>query len=147
MPTTEAWARWAVPKASFTYSSARDARRRANPASFASSSGWNRRFSRRSASPARSASAIFAVPSETQSSAIRTFAPRSPASRPATGARLMPGTTRPFGRPRCEAMIGSPPRSRISFRVGREARMRVSSATPPSRSGTLKSTRTNTLLP
>ena len=46
-PTVEAWARWTVPKASSTNSSPRRASWAANAGSFASSPGWNRRFSSR----------------------------------------------------------------------------------------------------
>ena len=51
MPAVEACARCAVPKASFTQTSARLASSFAKPSSFASSSGWKRRFSRRSTWP------------------------------------------------------------------------------------------------
>ena len=53
----------------------------------------------------------------------------------------------PFGRPRCETRTTRAPRSRSSSIVGSAARIRVSSATWPSSSGTLKSARTRTRLP
>ncbi len=53
-----------------------------------------------------------------------------------------------FGRPRCEQTRTSARRaSSRSSSVGSEARMRVSSATRPSSSGTLRSARTSTRLP
>src|SRR5213594_760900 len=45
MPAVEAWARWAAPKASSTYTSARCASRSAKLGSSFSSPGWKRRFS------------------------------------------------------------------------------------------------------
>ena len=58
-----------------------------------------------------------------------------------------PASTLPFGRPRCETSTSEAPRSRSGSIVGSAARMRVSSATRPPSSGTLKSTRTSTRLP
>src|SRR5579859_3712426 len=57
------------------------------------------------------------------------------------------GSGPPFGRPRCEASTSRPPFSIASFNVGSVSRMRVSSVTTPSLSGTLKSTRINTRFP
>src|SRR5881396_344268 len=147
IPTTEACARWAVPKASFTYRSASAASLREKASSFFSSSGWKRRFSSTSDSPACRPRARPSTSSPMQSGAISTLVPRREARCAATGRRLISGARLPFGRPRCEAITGRPPRSRISFRVGSEARTRVSSETPPSFKGTLKSTRTNTRRP
>ena len=65
----------------------------------------------------------------------------APRSRSATGPRLSSGRGRPPGRPRCEASTSVAPRSSAWRRVGRAARMRVSSPTAPSAIGTLKSTR------
>src|SRR4249919_2389563 len=84
----------------------------ANPGSFASSSGWKRRFSSRSSSPGRSRS-----------------------------------WTLPFGRPRWLASTSRAPALRSVAIVGMDARMRESSETLPSASGTLKSTRTKTRFP
>ena len=75
-----------------------------------------------------------------------TSAPVSSASRLAAGLRDSSGS-RSFGRPRWDTRIRRAPRSRSSSIVGSAARMRVSSATAPSSSGTLKSTRTRTRLP
>ncbi len=64
----------------------------------------------------------------------------------ATGASESSGS-RSFGRPRCDARMISAPRSRSSSIVGSAALIRVSSATSPPSSGTLKSTRTRTRAP
>src|SRR4051794_36395349 len=67
--------------------------------------------------------------------------------RAATGAISYFGSG-PLGRPRWEqTVIAAAPRSASSSRVGSAARMRESSATFPSSSGTLRSARTRTRLP
>ena len=53
----------------------------------------------------------------------------------------------PSGRPRCEQRTTAAPRSRSSSIVGSAARIRVSSATAPPSSGTLRSARTRTVRP
>src|SRR5581483_4147932 len=59
-----------------------------------------------------------------------------------------PGVGPPFGRPRCEASTTRAPRLIACWMVGKEARMRESSATPLAGvSGTLKSTRMNSRFP
>src|SRR5690606_18120589 len=55
--------------------------------------------------------------------------------------------SRSFGRPRCETSTRDAPWSSSSLMVGRAAWIRVSSATLPSASGTLKSTRTSACRP
>src|SRR6185436_13874691 len=67
--------------------------------------------------------------------------------RAATGFRLNSGTGLPFGRPRWLASTAVAPWSSAYSIVGRVARMRVSSPTRPSFSGTLKSTRMNARSP
>jgi hypothetical protein len=80
------------------------------------------------------------------SSQNETPAPSSCASRGATGRSEYSGLRLPFGRPRCEASTTRAP-ARVRRRiVGSDARTRVSSVIAPSRSGTLRSTRTNTRL-
>ena len=67
-----------------------------------------------------------------------------------TGARLRSAgcAGRPWGRPRCEQTRTAAPASlRYCGCVGSDSRMRVSSATAPPSSGTLRSARTSTRLP
>ena len=72
---------------------------------------------------------------------------RSSRSRASTGFIENAGSS-PFGRPRCEqTTISAAPRSNSSSSVGSEARIRVSSATCPSSSGTFRSARTRARLP
>src|SRR6476661_8125831 len=59
----------------------------------------------------------------------------------------MSGRTSPFGRPKCESSRTIAPRSLSSRTVGSIARSRVSSVTLAPSIGTLRSTRTSTLLP
>src|SRR6516164_4716304 len=68
-------------------------------------------------------------------------------NRSATGFRLIFGLGLPFGRPRCEARIRRAPWRNAYSIVGSVSRIRVSSITRPSSSGTLKSTRMNTRFP
>ena len=82
-----------------------------------------------------------------QSDANSTDAPNNSANRLTTGRKLYLGSGLPFGRPRCEAKTRRAPRSRASFSVGKVSRIRVSSATRPFSSGTLKSVRTKTRFP
>src|SRR6266511_484200 len=150
MPAVEACARCAVPNASFTQTSASAASSFANPSSFFSSSGWNRRFSRSSTCPSLRSRTSFTTPSPTQSSARMTSLRSSSESRAAAGSSdsFWRSSGFPFGRPRCEARI-TRPRALIAYWiVGSAARMRASSVTRPcSSSGTLKSTRMKTRLP
>src|SRR5260221_4570904 len=64
-----------------------------------------------------------------------------------TGRRRRPSWTFPSGRPRWLARMTFAPWARRALIVGIAARMRESSVTLPSSSGTLKSTRTKTRLP
>ena len=75
----------------------------------------------------------------TTAGASVTSEPSSSPSRAATGAIENAGSA-PFGRPRCETSTSAAPRSRSSSMVGSAARIRASSSTSPSASGTLKST-------
>src|SRR6478752_6274461 len=119
----------------------------AKPGSFCSSSAWNRRFSRRIASPGRIRLTASSVPTPSASPVTGTFRPRSWLSRCPTGRRRNPSWTLPSGRPRWLARITrAPPLSSVTI-VGRAARIRESSVTLPSARGTLKSTRTKTRFP
>ena len=62
-------------------------------------------------------------------------------SRSATVFKLILGFGLPLGRPKCEARISRAPCRNAYSMVGKVSRMRVSSITRPSSSGTLKSTR------
>ena len=97
--------------------------------------------------PAAAAAAACAAAGPTQSSAVATGRPSSSERRAATGAMRSPSTTCPLGRPRWDMSTTAHPWSSRYEMVGRAARMRVSSTTRPSASGTLKSTRTSTRLP
>ena len=79
---------------------------------------------------------------------------RGPCTRPAGCAAARPpasgcslGSGLPLGRPRCETRISLAPWRSAYSMVGSVSRMRVSSVTRPSSSGTLKSTRIKTRLP
>ena len=124
-PLVEAWARCAAPKASFTYTSAKRARRAANTGSLASSSAWNRTFSRTRISPSFNAAAAASAFSPTVSSTKATGRPIIWPSFAATGARLIEGSRLPSGRPRCAARMMRAPLETSSSRVGRVSLMRV----------------------
>src|SRR6266850_5460312 len=145
-PSVDAWARCAVPNASFTKRSNPAASCFANAGSFASSSGWKRTFSSITTSPGSIARTAFSTLGPTESSSSGTSRLVISASRFATGASESLASF-PLGRPRCETRPSEAPPSIRALRVGRAARMRVSSATLPLSSGTLKSTRTRTRFP
>ncbi len=148
MPTVEAWARWTVPNASSTNSSPRWASWLANPGSFASSPGWNRRFSsiRNSLFARRTDISIAFTP--TASSASGTGCPSIALRRCTTGRSEKRGSRWPPGRPRWVRMMVRAPAARRWFSVGIASTIRRLSATPPrASSGTLKSTRTSTRRP
>src|SRR5437867_363301 len=147
MPTVEAWARWAVPNASLTKTSAYDASACAKVGSFFSSSAWKRRFSRRIVSPGRIRLTASSVPIPSASPVTGTLRRSSWPSRWPTGRRRSPSWTFPSGRPRWLARTTRAPSFRRVTIVGSAARMRESSVTLPSASGTLKSTRTKTRFP
>ena len=124
-PTVDACARCAEPNASSTNRSRSSASSRANSGSFFVSPGLKRVFSR---------------------TRIRSSGSSS-RSRSSTGFIENAGSS-PFGRPRCEQTTTSAAsRSSSSWSVGSDARIRVSSATFPSSSGTFRSARTSTRLP
>ncbi len=124
-PSVEACARCAEPNASFTYRSPCSASSAANDGSFSVSRGSKRVFSRSRQRSSGSSSRTRGSTSDSESAG-----------------------SSPFGRPRCEQRTSSvAPRSSRSSSVGSAARIRVSSATLPSSSGTLKSTRTRTRFP
>src|SRR6266436_734471 len=148
MPTTEACARCAEPNASQTKSPSHSAASSfANASLFFSSSGWNRTFSRTRTSPSTSALLCDSTPGPTQSNADATGRPSNSSNFFAAGCSEYFDSGPPLGRPRCEASTSLPPFSMASFNVGSVSRMRVSSVTKPSFSGTLKSTRMKTRLP
>src|SRR5262245_33118647 len=147
MPTVEACARWAVPNASLTYTSAYAASALANSGSLASSSAWKRRFSSSRSSPGRIRLTASSVPTPSASPVTGTLRRMSCVRRAPTGRRRSPSWTLPLGRPRWLARTTWAPWSTSALMVGIEARMRESSVTWPSCNGTLKSTRTKTRLP
>src|ERR1019366_2969498 len=71
-----------------------------------------------------------------------TGAPRSFARGATTGLRLIDAIDLPLGRPKWEMRIVLAPARRSALIVGKAHRRRASSATSPSFTGTLKSTRT-----
>ena len=147
-PTLEQCALCAVPKASFTNTSAIDARSLENSSPFFVSSALKRVFSRRITSPSfiASTAALALSPTTVSSAANLTSCPRSSESLLATGAKEK-ALSGPFGLPRCEQRITLPP-SAINFLiVGRAATRRVSSVILSPSNGTLKSHLHNTLLP
>ena len=81
-----------------------------------------------------------------QSSTKRTGCSKSSLNRFAQGAKVNSGLRSPFGRPKCDAITTFAPWSIKWRNVGKVARIRVSSVITPSFRGTLKSTRTNTVL-
>ncbi len=85
IPTVEAWARCAVPKASLTYSSPSAASCLAKSGSFFVSPGWKRTFSSRTISPSRIAFTAASTAGPTQSSRWRTGRPISSLRRCARG--------------------------------------------------------------
>src|SRR5207248_5169992 len=148
MPTTEACARCAEPKASQTKTpSQRAASCLEKASSFLSSSGWKRTFSSTSTSPSRNALLCASAPGPMQSKAKAAGLPRSSSSFLAAGFSEYFASGPPLGRPRWEARIRRPPFAMARRSVGSVSRMRVSSVTTASFSGTLKSTRMKTRLP
>src|SRR6266540_1470975 len=150
MPAVEAWARWAVPNASFTQTSARPASSFAKFSSSFSSSGWKRRFSRSRTWPSFRSFTSFFTPSPTQSSARITSCRSSSDRRAAAGSRVsfVRSSGLPFGRPRCDARMTRACACTAYRIVGSAARIRASSVTRPCSSrGTLKSTRMKTRFP
>src|ERR1700730_7234158 len=87
------------------------------------------------------------VSAPTQSFAEAAHFPSSSSSFFVVGFKEYFGSGPPLGRPECEASTRRAPFSIASFSVGSVSRIRVSSVTTPSFSGTLKSTRRNTRLP
>ena len=137
----DACALWAVPKASFTYTSARSASFLANDSSPLFSSLWNLRFSSRRTSPGLSSFTILDVSSPIQSFANLTSVSSNSERRGIIFLRENFFSYSPFGRPRWDIKIVAPPEERIFFIVGNAALIRVSSATSSfSFIGTLKST-------
>src|SRR6266550_3045858 len=118
----------------------------ANPGSLRSSSGWKRTFSSITTSPGSIARTAFSTRGPTESSRSCTSRLVSSARRFATGASESLASV-PLGRPRWETSPSDAPPSMSALRVGSAARIRVSSATSPFSSGTLKSTRTRTRFP
>src|SRR5215831_14210904 len=147
MPTTEACARCAEPKASQTKTPSQSAASCLEKfSSFFSSSGWKRTFSSTRTSPSRSALLWPSTPGPTQSLPKATGLPSRSSSFFAAGRSEYFGSGPPFGRPKCDASTRRPPFSIANCNVGKVSRMRVSSVTTPSFSGTLKSTRRKTRL-
>mmetsp|Transcript_19914 Transcript_19914/g.66985 ORF Transcript_19914/g.66985 Transcript_19914/m.66985 type:complete len:248 (+) Transcript_19914:1097-1840(+) len=164
-PTMELCARWAVPKASFTYTSpslARDARK-ASTAAFSaltfsplastplpSSSKWKRRFSRRITEPGAGEAQAASTSGPTQSERKVTGFPRRPSRALATGAMEYFSTLLPSGRPRCDMRTTLlAPLSRQYLMVGRAPSMRAVLVILDGSAlscGTLKSTRITTRL-
>src|SRR5919106_1097594 len=118
----------------------------ASSGSFLVSPASKRLFSRRRTAPAGSPEAISETSSPTTAGACFTSAPSSSPRRLPTGPIEKSGSG-PLGRPRWETRTMLAPPSRSSSIVGSEARIRVSSATPPPSRGTLRSARRRTLRP
>ena len=145
-PLGRACARWAAPKASLTYRSAR-------PASAAAKSGIVRLLRGMEANvleqddvAGRSLStADLHARARARRRSCAPAARGARLSRSATGRRRSASFTLPFGRPRCARARPRPARGGDDRRQA--ARMRVSSAIRPSSSGTLKSARTKTSFP
>merc|ERR1719261_2135305 len=85
--------------------------------------------------------------SPTQSGASFTSEPMYSVMRSAHGASENLSSGPDLGRPRCEQAATLAPASSRYFRVGTDARMRVSSVMVLPSSGTLRSQRTRTFLP
>ncbi|MPN05640.1 hypothetical protein SDC9_152891 [bioreactor metagenome] len=147
-PSVEAWARWADPKASLTYISARSASDLAKVGSFFSSSLWKRTFSSSMTSESFRAEESAFASSPITSFAILTFVFKSSLRRFATGFKEYFSEYSPLGLPRWEQRITFAPLS-IRYRmVGREPTSLVSSVICCfSSSGTLKSHRSRTFFP
>ena len=148
-PVVDAWALCAAPNASFTYTSASAASARAKSGSFDSSPGLKRRFSSISTPPGGRSRTREAASGPTQSGDSDTGRSNSSARRRATGATLSSFTTLPFGRPIWQQRTTLHPQATRYSIVGNEARMRESSdmSDLSEVKGTLKSTRTSTVLP
>src|SRR5690606_13912401 len=129
-PTVEAWARWTEPKASWTKRSCPAANWLAVTGSLAVSPDRKRVFSNTVIPPGAGVSNSTAT---SVSSAIRS----------ATGRSVNAGSI-PLGRPRCEQTVTPAPRRTSSSSVGSAWRIRKSSDTRPSSSGTFRSDRTRT---
>ena len=98
-------------------------------------------------SPGRIRLSASSVPSPSASPVTGTFRRSSSVRRWPTGRSRRLSETLPFGRPRWLARMTFAPDWTSVRIVGIAARMRESSVTRPSASGTLKSTRTKTRLP
>ena len=113
--------------------------------------GSNRRFSSSTSRPGSNESASHdCSTSGLRTPSVGTYSTTRPsafasARRPARAAGPRPPS--PFGRPRCEAATIDAPRSSSSVSVGMLARIRASSVTAPSWSGTFRSRRTKTRRP
>ena len=105
IPAVVAWALCAVPKASFTYTSAKLASSFANSGSFCSSLLSNLTFSKRITSPSCISDVNFCALGPTISSANLTSFPNNLDNSLATGASENSGLTSPFGLPKCEHSI------------------------------------------
>ena len=149
MPAVEQCALWHAPKASFTYTSQREASSFEKLSSFFVSSFLNLVFWRRTTSPSfMAATAALALGPTTSSSAAKTTSlPSFSESLFATGANDSSSLGPFLTLPRCEQRITFPP-SFINFLiVGRAATILFSSVITPAFKGTLKSHLTRTLSP
>ena len=141
-PSVDAWARWAVPNASMTYTSHKPAMVRARVSSLLVSPRLNLTFSQRTTWPASTS-----TPSS-QPDFKLTSIPNNSLRRAATGCRENCSSNSPStGRPRCDKSNTAAPFSRAIRRVGKAALILASEVICPSLTGTLKSSRIMTRLP
>ena len=143
-PLVVASARWAVPNASFTYTSQSAAIFFDSSSEFFFSPTFKRQFSSKTNSPGLSSN-----PPSTQLLTSGTLRLSNSAIRCATGARLSSDLNWPsVGRPRWEVTMTAAPASKHICTAGMEALIRVSSVILPASScGTFRSARIKTRFP
>ncbi|CAB4958190.1 unannotated protein [freshwater metagenome] len=127
------------------YDASSRARSNRSESSLLVSAASNLIFSRSRTSPALRVATAVPAPRIAEENPIS--CPRSSPSRFATGAKESSGLRSPFGRPRCAIITTEAPWLMRYWIVGRDARIRPSSAITPSLIGTLRSQRSKARLP
>ena len=127
--------------------SASAARRRAISGSFSSSPGWKRVFSSIRTWPGSSLATASSATGPRQSSAKNTSSPSTSRMAAETGRSDIDSTLCPRGRSKWLTTMTLAPDLASSLIVGETRSMRLRSVMRPSRTGTLRSTRSSTRLP
>ena len=152
IPTFEACARWAVPNASFTYTSPKEAQYLASSGSFLDSflpsTSSKRVFSNIKISPSFNPLTASSNSAPRVSATNFTSLPNNSDNLTATGAKLFEAlSASSLTRPKCEKATTLAPWFKAYSIVGNAAVIRLSFVISPSFKGTLKSTRIKTVFP